>query len=44
MSHFGSVSNVNVGYIANDNFHKFRSFFIFSNNSVHVGVHAYVDH
>ena len=43
MSFTGSVFNVNVSYIVNDDFNDFRSFLIFSNNSVHVDVHVNVD-
>ena len=43
MSCFSSVFDVNVGYIENDNFNKFRFFSIFSNISVHVGIHINVD-
>ena len=40
MSCFGSVFDVNVSYIVNDNFNYFKSFLIFSNNSVYVDVHV----
>ena len=40
MSCFGSVFDVNVSYIVNDNFNHFKSFLIFSNNSVYVDVHV----
>lgn len=43
MSCFSSVFDVNVGYIENDNFNKFRPFSIFSNISVCVGIHVNVD-
>ena len=43
MSCCSSVFDVNVGYIENDNFNKFRSFSIFPNISVHVGIHINVD-
>ena len=43
MSCIGSVFDVNVSCIVNDYFNDFRSFLIFSNNSVHVDVHVNVD-
>ena len=38
MTRAGSVFDVNVRYIVNDDFNEFRSFLIFSNNSIHVDV------
>ena len=43
ISLFSSVFDVDACYIVNDNFNDFNSFFIFSNNSVHVDVHVNVD-
>ena len=43
MSCCSSVFDVNVGYIENDNFNKFRSFSVFSNISVRTGIHVNVD-
>ena len=40
MSCIGSVFDVNVSYIVNDNFNHFKSFLIFSNNSVYVDVYV----
>ena len=42
MSCIGSAFDVNVSYIANDDFKDFKSFLIFSNNSV-VNVYAQVN-
>ena len=38
MTRAGSAFDVNVRYIVNDDFNDFRSFLIFSNNSIHVDV------
>ena len=38
MRGFGSVFDVNVSYIVNNDFNGCREFLIFSNNSVHVDV------
>ena len=44
MSCIGSAFDVHVSCIVNDDFNDFRSFFIFSNNSVvNVDVHLNVD-
>ena len=43
MSRVGSVFDVNVSCIVNDDISDFRSFLIFPNNSVHVDVHVNVN-
>ena len=43
MSRVGSVFDINVSYIVNDDFNDFRSFLIVSNNPVHGDVHVNAD-
>ena len=40
MSRVGSVFDINVSYIVNDDFNDFRSFLIVSNNPVHGDAHV----